>query len=444
MDRIVAPLALAGGVVVASMAQAQFLSAPVELLTHGKVVAMRHRAGKPTRFVLRARLTGRALPAREPACPLESSVEIAFASSPTGYRTTGAVPLPCEGWRVTRRGGRRFRSPDGFAGSITEIVYGPKRLVIRAEGDGIDFVAGPVAYLQTWLTIGEERFLVRVHDFKKNDASRIVSRRPTGVGAGAEAAFWDTVWGDAPRADEALQLLEKAVGRRGRDGRSHFLLGMLHLWRLQDSDPLALTRPESEAVLEAQRHLDAAVELLPTDPRVAGFRAATTYVNGRVHQNAELEAIGLTQLDEAVAIDPVFNGFDYFAIAPFFPVRGDSDFFQTRFVTLADVVLRDNLDCPTMRPEVCGNAGMAPHNVEGTFVLLGDVYAKGGRPDDAEQWWRLASTLGASGGWAYVGLLDDRIGAAAARSELYADDDPTNDPPFMDGDVGYCRYCHEK
>jgi hypothetical protein len=32
----------------------------------------------------------------------------------------------------------------------------------------------------------------------------------------------------------------------------------------------------------------------------------------------------------------------------------------------------------------------------------------------------------------------------AARAALYADDDPTNDPPIVAAGIGYCRYCHNK
>ena len=194
----------------------------------------------------------------------------------------------------------------------------------------------------------------------------------------------------------------------------------------------------------AQEHLDAAVEHLPTDFRVPGFRAGLTYANGVAHDDEALIALGLQRMFDAVETDPLFNSFDFFAIAPVFPILGSSDFFQTWFVDLADVVLLDNLDCPNSRPEVCGNVGMAPHNVEGTFVLLGDVYAKGGRPADAEQWWALAKVFGETNGWQYLSLLDDRIGHAAERAVLYGDADLANDPPFMDGSIGYCRFCHEK
>jgi len=38
-------------------------------------------------------------------------------------------------------------------------------------------------------------------------------------------------------------------------------------------------------------------------------------------------------------------------------------------------------------PEICGNAGMAPHNTQGALLLFGDLYAKGDRLSDAERWY---------------------------------------------------------
>jgi hypothetical protein len=104
-------------------------------------------------------------------------------------------------------------------------------LLVRASGLGYAPVAGPVAYAEAWLTLGEETYLVRLQNFRRNDAKRVVSRRASRLGAAGEAAFWDTLWADNPRADEALRLLERAVRRDPKDGRSQFLLGMLRLYR---------------------------------------------------------------------------------------------------------------------------------------------------------------------------------------------------------------------
>jgi len=46
-----------------------------------------------------------------------------------------------------------------------------------------------------------------------------------------------------------------------------------------------------------------------------------------------------------------------------------------------------NVDCVQTMPEICGIAGMAPHNTQGALLLFGDLYAKGDRLSDAERWY---------------------------------------------------------
>jgi hypothetical protein len=273
-----------------------------------------------------------------------------------------------------------------------------------------------------------------------------VSRRATRAGAAAEAAFWDTVWGDAPRSDEALRLLERAVKRDRKDGRSQFLLGMLHLYRTSSvcaefdfANLCDAARAEGAA---AQAPLDRAVELLPLDSRIPGFRAAATYANGFTQGDAALLATGLERIDAAVEANPLFNAFDLFAVVA--PVTsGTTEYFQNRILPLVDYVFAD-ASCLVDLPETCSNAGMAPHNFEGTLVLLGDIYAKGGRLATANAWYTVAQLSGASSAWRYQAIADDRLATAATRVALSQDADPTNDPPLLGGGGGSCRHCHNK
>jgi hypothetical protein len=100
-----------------------------------------------------------------------------------------------------------------------------------------------------------------------------------------------------------------------------------------------------------------------------------------------------------------------------------------------------NPRCVVTLPEICGNAGMAPHNFEGTFVLLGDIYAKGGRLDEAETLYAAAQ---ANPDWRYKAIADERVATVAARVALSQDADPTNDPLLLGGGGGSCRHCHNK
>jgi len=409
-------------------------AAALTLLTEGKTAVFTNR--KTPKAVVRVGLDGIAL--RDPRCPAESNLVISLNRHPDVFETHATIALPCAQWEAYR-GGYRFIGTDADGG-VRSIVWGPKRLLVKAGGAAFAPVTGPVGYVQAWLTIDGERHLTRFHDFKKNEAGKVIARKPSRLSAAGEAAFFDTIWGDAPRDAEAGELLEKAVAKRD-DGRAEFLLGMLHLWRSAVADG---DIPSRLALADfAQPHLDRAAELLPEDSRIPGFRAAVTYSRGLVHGDQALIDQGLEQIDAAIEANPLFNSFDLFAIAPVLPQAPSSDFYQNRLLGLVDYVI-DSPVCLNDWPEVCGNAGMAPHNLEGTLLLFADLYAKGGRLAEATQWYSIARSFAVQNGAYFVDELDERVATVGARVAAYGDDDPANDPPLMDGGIGFCPYCHAK
>jgi hypothetical protein len=394
----------------------------------------------------------------DPTCPAESTLQFASYPQATNLVEPGPViHLPCENWRA-RRNGYQYQDPKGTAGGVRKIQYTKNRLLIRALGRGYTAIAGPAGYVEMWLTIGPTRYLARFHNFRRNDRGMMVTRRPSKAAAAGEAAFWDTLWGDADRQEDTLRNLEKAVARTPEDGRSHFLLGMMHLYRLgrdisDFGDPSAFALAEAEA---AEASFGAAVPLLwdgdAGDSRVPGFAAAATYVNGIVHKDAALVQQGLDDLDATVALNPLFNSFDLIGVVP--PVVPPSDpLYQTKVLPLLDDLLATSATCVQTQPELCGNAGMAPRNLEGATLLFGDIYAKGGRPadagsgrpSDAEQartWYNLS--LAASEGWRFRALAEERVATLDQRVALYRDADRSNDPRIVGTGPEACAFCHNR
>src|SRR6185436_17707987 len=129
----------------------------------------------------------------DPTCPASSSLRFALSRRGADFEDLGEVSLPCEGWKRTRTGYRYASTEPAAPGGVREIVLGHGRLLVRASGLGYAYVAGPVAYVEAWLTLGDETYLVRLQNFRRNDAKRVVSRRASRLGAAGEAAFWDTL-----------------------------------------------------------------------------------------------------------------------------------------------------------------------------------------------------------------------------------------------------------
>lgn len=104
----------------------------------------------------------------------------------------------------------------------------------------------------------------------------------------------------------------------------------------------------------------------------------------------------------------------------------------------------ETFGCPATQPEICANAGFAPRNTQGSLTLFGDLYAKGGNLQQAQFWYSLLSFFPDTATWKFAALVQDRTANAAARVALYADDDPSNDPPVIGAGAEACAACHSR
>src|SRR5262249_26803932 len=128
-----------------------------------------------------------------PLCPTASTLTFALAHATSlALEDHGALTLPCAAWRATSSG-YRYTDAAGSAGGVREIQLGKRRLVIRAGGPQFQALTGPAIYVEAFLVVGGERYLVRFSDFRRNDASTVVSRRASRLAAAGEIAFWATL-----------------------------------------------------------------------------------------------------------------------------------------------------------------------------------------------------------------------------------------------------------
>jgi len=257
-----------------------------------------------------------------------------------------------------------------------------------------------------------------------------------------EKAFFDTLHGDRDRAEETVTLFEQAVADDPTDGRSYFLLGMTHLLQLsrEQTDIGTPSQAAVDQIARASAALDNAVPLMPEDTRIPGFRAAATYVRGVMLGDADLETLGLSQLRAAFDLNPLFNSFDFIGTVP--AIVSPDDPLMAEAVDYLEYALSPE-GLSRCTPNVCFNAGKAPHNIEGSFVLFGDIFAKAGQKDRASMYYRLSANFAAGSGWRFVDTVEARLATLDDRVARYQDDDPENDPPIL-GRIGTqsCAYCH--
>lgn len=373
----------------------------------------------------------------DPRCPATSVVAFGSASESQVRTDSGDRGLPCEHWTATRRG-FRYRDPAGSAAGVQEIVYERHRLRIRAGGPRFAAIAGPVIYVEAFLGIGDERYLVRFYDFRVNAPDRVVTRRPSRLAAAGEAAFWETLRSWSPDTDRPLRLLRGAVDQHPNDGRSQFYLGAFQVY-------LAASAPSSPSGLAhlsaAQRPLDRAVELLPHDSVPKAFRAFTTYLNGRYRGDIAQEALGWTQMDEAAAANLFFNKAVALFIEPQF-IPGASGDYQTRIMSWLDDILTLSVQNSDVYPDVF-TSRLVPHDPEGSTLLFGDVAAKGGHLADASRWYGISLSFGASSGFPFQAITQQRLATVAARLAAGEEaPDPSTDSVIGVQGVSDCTLCH--
>lgn len=427
-------------------------AAGFQILTAGKVARFDNRGDAERNGGVVTIGRDRALQTlHDPRCPSTSAVQIeAYLQSTLRDAILLDAPLDCAKWSAAR-GGYRYRDPSGVVRSIR---YGKTGLRIEILGAGYTPIGGPVGFLQAQLAIGDELLRARFHNFTRNDATTVRSRKPSSAAAAGEAGFWDVLLGDdstEAREQEVIRLLKKAVRRDKRDGRSHFLLGMVRLYRfgqrvVRYDDVSAETRSELVAANEA---FATAVPLLwddasaSGDSRVPGFAAAAKFTQGVVDDDVALQAAGLADLERAVEVNSFFNVFDFIPVLQALPASDPR--FQQSFAFVTTYLNNpETLACVSTQPELCANAGLAPRNLQGSLTLFGDLYAKAGDLAQATSWWSLGSAFAGDGTWKFGPILEERIANAAARVALYSDDDPSNDPPLVGAGSEACSVCHDR
>jgi len=261
------------------------------------------------------------------------------------------------------------------------------------------------------------------------------------LAAAGEAAFFDTLAGRVNREEETINLLASATGANPADGRSFFLLGMMHLYRA--AQQLTDYSHPSEFVLaevgQAQTALDAAVPLIPEDTRVPGFRGAVTYLNGVVHDDPARRELAVQQLRAAIILYPDFNNFSLLGSVA--PVVAPSDPLFLEALDLVRGAISSGCN-PMTQPRICGNEGKAPHNVQGAMLIFGDMYTKAGDANQANVYYRLGVALPGADTWKFRALAEARIADSAERAARWNDTDPSNDPRFIGSGPEACAYCH--
>lgn len=288
-----------------------------------------------------------------------------------------------------------------------------------------------------------------------------VAEPPSEATLEAEALLRDALRaGDFDGLPRVLDRLTSLAIAHPRDGRVHLAVGMAHLWALSERARTAAVAGVTDHAVLARHWLESARALSPGDARIPAWSAATQLTLAQLTDDERRRRDGFFQLKDSVAAWPEFNAFSasytlsrlpggtarYEAevVQPMFRALelcfGGGDTWPERRANLERTLAQGPGANPAKR--VCFNSERVPHNVEGFFMHFGDALARGGRPEDAREAWRLASASPTYAAWAFRETLEAHVAAAEARTaELAAAPDAQG---MMVNSTRACTACHQR
>jgi hypothetical protein len=382
-----------------------------------------------------------------PLCPAASALRVVSNNG-----DSGELNLDCSRWFPKGSSYTRYvyKGRRDSGGGVAKIFLSFKKAKVKVKRGASQspLLGDSVAFVEARLRVDTEKgWCGRFDTFDSNSGGK-VKGRSTSVACPAwegENAFWDTLNNYADRSQETIDTMATAVADLPSDGRAWLMKGMMHVYLTGTTllDPSSADQVTSDHAALGSAALDQAALYLTEDTRVPGWQGAANYIDALIRGDATDLADSLQLLRDAIVLYPLFNTFDFSGVVGTWV--DPSDPLMTEAIQYMDTALASGCS-PFTQPRVCGNDGRAPNNVQGTGLMFGDLFLKGGRSDSALEWYNLAEFYDDLGGgpstWPYRSILDDRIANFSAREALYLDADPSNDPLLTGQGPENCVVCH--
>jgi hypothetical protein len=276
----------------------------------------------------------------------------------------------------------------------------------------------------------------------------------------ADELFWRTfhsgAYDEIPRV---LEVLTAAYLETPTDAVTAAHTAWLHNWRMAERARLsAVPATITDHTILARRYFDEAVRLNSSDARYLGFLAGHTVAEGTLHKDERLVRRGYYMLLEAIEAWPEFNLFTAGYVMSRLPA--DSPRFKEGLewqwrnldVCVQERIDRTNPDyAKYMRLETkegakraCWNSWIAPHNLEGFFLNMGDMLVKSGDWQTAQKIYANAKLSRDYATWKFAAVLEARI--AQAQDNVAAFNGAQGAPvrPIMINSAFACTGCHQQ
>jgi hypothetical protein len=276
----------------------------------------------------------------------------------------------------------------------------------------------------------------------------------------ADELFWNTFHnGEYDEIQSSLEVLTAAYLQAPHDAKTAAHIAWLHNWRIaerarRESPPATIT----DDTILARRYFQEAVNLDPSDARYLGFLAGHILAEGTLHKDERLKREGYFMLLDAIKAWPEFNLFTGGYVMSRLPA--DSPQFREglewqwqaldkciegRFDRInPDYSQYMEMETTEGRKRACWNSWIAPHNLEGFFLNMGDMLVKSGDWQTAQKIYANATALKTYATWKYQSVLADRINQAQANVALLNAEGATPTARMMINSEFSCMACHQQ
>lgn len=302
-------------------------------------------------------------------------------------------------------------------------------------------------------------------------AVRSAKKKPAGTEPGdyvraANAFFWKRFHaGDYDSIPVIIDSLNLALSHEPDDLRSTAHLGFVHIWALSERQNRKNPDPAIiEQVFLARRYFQEAVTMDDADPRLLGFLADMTLAEGAHLDNDKEKTEGYFVGLHSIREWPQFNKFTIgYAFAGL--DTGSANFkegLRWQYESMNDCACeikgtdrmsdsaKTAIIFESKTPRVkraCADTWIAPHNLEGFFLNMGDMLVKSGQWEKARQIYALARIAPAYSQWPFKDTLDARILNARANVAVFnrpPDERNLSRQAVMMSASGYsCMGCHK-
>jgi hypothetical protein len=217
--------------------------------------------------------------------------------------------------------------------------------------------------------------------------------------------------------------------------------------RLQNQSPTV-----TDHARLSKKYFEDACNLNPTEDRYYGFRASLHLTNGAIDKNSKEVVRGYFMLKKAVRRYPEFN---FFTMA--YTLGASSDpkkrqegidlLWKNIDACVGEKVDRNNFDYQKYnslktqigRKRTCWNSWIAPHNMEGFLLIMGDMMLQNNDLQRAQTILKNAQSFEEYPHWAYKKALENRLDLI---QEAMTDNKPIARKRLIAFDG--CMVCHQE